>query len=137
MKNVKNFDEFINEGVFSKQDDIKDILDGIYYDIKNNFNPSKISRNDGNYSFYSNEIEKYVISYTTSKDDDIKILSNTADLLFINDDRIENKACEKITKLLRNKLKDIEKEKQIFNKKNINNELTKKYSKYKLDDIGE
>ena len=134
MKNVKNFNEFLNEGVFSKKDDMDELLDSIYDDINLNLNKNNIE------TYLEKLHDGKWLLYTTSKNDNIYCVYQTkfnidnkySNIISINKDEIYDKKCIKITKLLHKKYKELEEklEKEIINKQKTEI-LTKYKNKYK------
>ena len=143
MKNIQNFDEFVNEGIgdfISKAvgsvsktfqpGELDDVIKDIFNDIKNNFDIEKLKYRDIEREMRKRDGYEYI----TSKDDKINVNFSG---MWINDERVENVNRHYINDILeffRVKYENKKKEKQLKNRREEIGEFRNKYSKYQIDD---
>lgn len=125
MKNIKNYTQFINENATSDVD-INDLVEGIFNDIKEKFDIS-------NFKKKANNIGVLEYEYKTSKDDKIKI---TSDSFFIENDKVE--IDKKLFDKIRQFFNDIAtKEPELLSDKKYSDIVNKYKNKYIKKDIKE
>jgi hypothetical protein len=129
MKNVKNFNEFLNEGIFSlKPKSEKDeILENIYKDVKNNFDYFDFDVSQSPLKI-SSSYKSYDITYNTIVKDVLKVNTLNHIGMYINGEYVENsKYITKICNFLTDKYKDIENNKYNKSISDKDSEFVNKY----------
>jgi hypothetical protein len=143
MKNITtNFEEFINEGLFSKIknkfinsdnkefSDVRKTVEIIFNDIKNNFKIYNLDVKVYDYGKYTNNL--YI--YTTFKDDIIEIYGPHLNKIKINNiditEYLEEEKIEDLYSFITNKLNNKNKIEMKNNTKDKINTIKNLYDKY-------